>query len=137
MRAIRSEIREESSYYSSFRLILIFFVSILKIFGANSLQKIFEIFSILFANHILSLSLCRGIDPHNSSCSTHSLEEGAITSFVAQGNPRVSPCKPVRGKIFPSTGFVLSNRSIIIPDTLLSLTVLMKRKLELLRRIRG
>lgn len=59
---------------------------------------------------ILSLSLCRGIDPHNSSCSTHSLEGGAITSFVAQGNPRVSPCKPVRGKIFPSTGFVLSNR---------------------------
>lgn len=51
MRAIRSEIREESSYYSSFPLILIFFVSILKIFGANSLQKIFEIFSILFANH--------------------------------------------------------------------------------------
>lgn len=135
MRAIRSEIREESSYYSSFLLILIFFVFILKIFGANSLQKIFEIFSILFANHnSLSFSL-------SWHWPTHSLEGGAITSFVAQGNPRVSPCKPVRGKIFPSTGFVLSNRwtnrSIIIPDTLLSLTVLMKRKLELLRRIRG
>lgn len=89
-------------------------------------------------------SLYRGIDPHNLSCSTHS----SLERFHAQENPRFA--MQTEGNkwrqvfpIFPTTHFHIdlsnrwTNRSIIIPDTLLSLAVSMKRKAELLRRIHG